>query len=226
MSETIKKLRGTMASALSRCCPKLLARYRAKHLLRKPGSYLRETGYLKSLEQLSPVDAEGAPLPFLNYAVIELLKKRLDKNLDVFEFGSGYSTLFFARLVRTVTSVEHDAGWLERVRQLAKGHDNVELISRSLEDGYAASVSTTGRRYDLILVDGRMRNECAEQAVKCLTEAGVILWDDSSRDRYAEGMVALEAAGYRRLPISGLKPAGFGTDETSFFYRAGNCLGI
>lgn len=226
MTKSTKNLRGKAASIFARLCPKLLANYRAKHLLRKSGSYLHLTGYLKSLEQLTPVDADGAPLPFLNYSVIELLKNRLAGDLDVFEFGSGYSTLFFARLVRTVTSVEHDLDWLERVKLLARDQGNVELIPRSLDGGYPAAVSSTGRKYDLILVDGRMRNECAEESVKCLAQGGVILWDDSSRERYAQGIAGLQAAGYRRLPISGLKPAGFGADETSIFYKPGNCLGI
>lgn len=225
-SPTPHPLRTRLADAARRWCPRWLALYRATHLLRKEASYLHLTGYLKSLENLEPIGADGKPLPFLNYAVIELLKSRVGKNTRVFEFGSGYSTLFFARTAASVTSVEHDPGWLEKVRQRSASFDNVKLIHRPLDGSYPAAISGTGERYDLVLVDGRMRHECALQAAQCLTDSGVILWDDSTRERYQEGMAALEAGGFRRLPIGGLKPAGFGMDETTLFYRPGNCLGI
>jgi len=219
-------MRHRLAHAAQQWLPTWLAQYRASHLLRKHGSFLHATGYLRSLEKLEPRDAQGNPLPFLNYAVIDLLQRRIDKSLNVFEFGSGYSTLFFARIANTVTSVEHDAHWYEEVTRLAAPFENVKLLLRPLGESYSGAILETGSRYDLVLVDGRMRTRCAERALSVLSESGVILWDDSARERYADGMKALQDAGFRRLPIIGLKPAGFGSDESSFFYRPGNCLGF
>ncbi len=60
---------------------------------------------MKSLETMKPLDADGRPIPWMNYPVIDLLRERLTKDLHLFEFGSGFSTTFYAQLVGHVTSI-------------------------------------------------------------------------------------------------------------------------
>jgi protein-L-isoaspartate O-methyltransferase len=45
-----------------------------------------------------------------------VLERRLNKTLSVFEYGSGYSTLFYARCARSVISVEYDQAWYSEHR--------------------------------------------------------------------------------------------------------------
>jgi len=54
----------------------------------------------------------------------------------------------------------------------------------------------------------------------------VIVFDDSDRAVWLEGVEHLLNLGFKQLKISGLKPTGFGIDETSIFYRKNNCLEI
>jgi 16S rRNA A1518/A1519 N6-dimethyltransferase RsmA/KsgA/DIM1 with predicted DNA glycosylase/AP lyase activity len=51
----------------------------------------------------------------MNYNVIALLDDRLDSDMRVFEYGSGFSTLYFAERVSSVVSVEYDQQWIEKL---------------------------------------------------------------------------------------------------------------
>jgi hypothetical protein len=64
--------------------------------------------------------------PWMCYPAVEQLSRVLSRNSKVFEYGSGGSTIYFARQVAEVISVEHDAAWYRRVRE--------ELDSRQLRN--------------------------------------------------------------------------------------------
>ena len=57
--------------------------------------YLKTTGFLNTYQKGYPCKLDGSPLPWMNYAVINFLDERLNKELKLFEYGSGYSTLYF-----------------------------------------------------------------------------------------------------------------------------------
>ena len=60
----------------------------------------------------SPVQDE---LPWITFPAIRFLEKRLAKDMVIYEFGSGGSTLFFTKRVKQVYSVEHDPDWFRTV---------------------------------------------------------------------------------------------------------------
>jgi hypothetical protein len=187
---------------------------------------LRDDGWLRSYREGVPVDAEGRPLPWITYPAIEFLAPRLRGDLRVFEYGCGHSTLWWAARVREVVACEHDEAWAARIRTRAPA--NVTLLHVPLEYGgeYSRVVARQGRRFDIVVVDGRDRVHCAESAPQGLTEGGVILWDNTDREEYREGLAFLEAAGFRRIPFVGLAPGINLKTETSVFYRDRNCLGL
>ena len=53
--------------------------------------------------------------PWITFAAIELLEKTLSNNDRVFEYGTGGSTIFFAKRAKRVISVEHDIEWYNNV---------------------------------------------------------------------------------------------------------------
>jgi hypothetical protein len=219
-------LMSKLKTLVERRAPKLAALWRCRHLIRHPSSYLLQTGYLRSLEQHLPVDAEGKPLAFLNYPTLSLLGARLKPDFRVLEFGSGFSTAFWSSRVEEVVAVEHDEQWHQRVKEMVAAASNVRLLLVPLGSDYPRAASQAAGEFQLILIDGRMRAECARHCLPHLAANGVILWDDSSRAHYQEGITELEQKGFRMLRLQGLKPAGLGVDETAIFYRDGNCLGL
>ena len=212
---------------LKKVSPKLYLRYRAYGLLVKNEySYLNLTGWMRSLEESKPVDKDGNIIPWMNYPVIEFLKKRLKNDFHLFEFGCGHSTSFYASQVQTVTSVEHDESWLKIVKKTLPS--NVELIfkEKDVNGGYCRVVNSAEQKYDVIIVDGKDRVNCIKQSIKALSERGVILLDDSQRDKYLGGINYAKKNGFRTLSFEGLKSTGWGIDRTTIFYRNENCLGI
>ena len=195
-------------------------------LLLHKSSYLRVSGWRRSLRERKPVDAEGRPLPWMNYAVIALLKERLNKDMRLFEYGCGYSTLFYAERAGSVTAVEYDEKWLARIKEIAP--DKVRLIHQSADvDGaYCRTVHTSDERYDVVIVDGRDRVHCVQQAVDALTPRGVLLLDDSHREAYRKGLQHALAQGFRALHFEGLKPTGTDYERTTLLYKPNNCFDI
>ncbi len=66
----------------------------------------------------------GLVLPWFTKSFLDILVTWDTKNWDVFEWGCGYSTIWFADNCRTVTSIENDEQWVNEVNQ--------ELINRNV----------------------------------------------------------------------------------------------
>ncbi|NOX46589.1 MAG: class I SAM-dependent methyltransferase [Chlorobi bacterium] len=189
-------------------------------------SYLVKTGYLTSFKKGYPVNLGMEPLPWMNYPFLGFIKKRLNNNQNLFEFGSGYSTVFFAKKLKSVTSVEYDKEWFEKAQGMTKGFSNTEIIFQELNEDYPKTINKTDKKYELIVIDGRKRVKCALNSYGHLTSDGILILDDSSRDEYHKIWDFYLKKGFREITFQGLKPNGFSIDHTTVFYRDGNCLGI
>lgn len=188
--------------------------------------YLADRGWFDAYKTKSAIDETGKPIAWVTYSFIDFIKERLNKQQRVFEFGSGNSTFFYADLAGEVYSVEHDKIWFKTNK--ASKLDNVHLIFCDLvPDGdYCRSAANTGKKFDVIIVDGRDRVNCCKQAIQSLTEEGVIVLDDSEREQYAEGVSFLMKNGFKHIPFSGIAPGVIISKCTSVFYRQNNCLNI
>jgi predicted O-methyltransferase YrrM len=143
--------------------------------------------------------------------------------MAVFEYGSGHSTLWWARHVEHVASVEHDLRWVESLTPRLP--PNVDLRFEPLDPAgrYARSAADRGRRFDVLVIDGEERNESAYACLPALKADGVIIWDNSDWTAlYADGLKHLEESGFRRIDFRGLGPLYWRPWTTSIFYRPGN----
>lgn len=187
-------------------------------------SYLNQTGYVDSKIRKTLKVGQGGFVPWMNYSVIHLLSQRLQKDSRVFEYGSGASTMFWAEKCHSVVSVEYDAKWFDIINEHVSKISNARLIHLPEGPGYIESISTIeeNTHYDLVIVDGRERVACSKFALPFLSEKGVLILDDSRRAHYQEAIDFYSAQGYNNLTLQGLKPTGFGMDQTTIFYRSGN----
>jgi hypothetical protein len=184
--------------------------------------YLRNVGWFQSMRARMPVDREGDPIPWFAYAAIHFLEERLKTleprcSFSVFEYGVGNSTLWWPKLGFSVTACEHDRAWFARMQRLVP--NNVKLMHVDLDKAgeYASAVVSTSERYDIVVIDGRDRANCARYAVKALSETGVIIWDDSLRERYEDGIASLRDEGFRKVVFIGLGPTSNNRQSTLFF---------
>ncbi len=160
-----------------------------------------------------------APRPWLAPAAIAILDKILTKSMKVMEYGSGSSTLFLAARANEVNSVEHDQNWYQRVKeQLQEPNlDHVKLhfippikpeTNQDVANRYKQLYNNPNHNYenyinfiynfpdsyfDVVLVDGRARTECALAAMPKLKSGGILILDNSERPRYQPVHHALQS---------------------------------
>lgn len=191
--------------------------------LRK-GGQLKEDGWFKSYREHLAVDSGGAPIPWWTYSAIKFIQPRLSKSMKVFEYGCGNSTLWLSRLVDCVVAVEHNPAWSELIQDKAPA--NVSVVLRSVNNGYATEILKQGMKFDLVIIDGRNRVECAKSAIQMLKNRGVIIWDNAERSEYTEGYKTLIDKGLRQLDFSSMGPINTYAWTTSVFYKQDNCFEI
>ncbi|MBX9592556.1 MAG: class I SAM-dependent methyltransferase [Hyphomonadaceae bacterium] len=165
------------------------------------------------------LDREGRPVPWITYSALLFLRERINPEMDIFEFGSGQSTLWWAQRVRSVKACEHDSAWVEAIR--ARLPTNAEIIFRPVGNGYAEAILNDNREYDIVVIDGRERVKCMRTCTAALKPGGVVIVDNSERAEYLEGMNTLRERGFRELQFDGPGPVVATMWRTSVFYRSG-----
>lgn len=188
--------------------------------------YLASIGWFTAFDNHQAVDADNQPIPWVTYSFIDFIKERLHKDLTVFEYGSGNSTLFYAKNVKKVVSVEHDEDWYKKI--VNEKAPNAEMIFTKLTTGgeYSQKAKLLNEKFDLIIVDGRDRVNCCKHSVDALSERGVLILDDSERKNYEEARQFLKTQGFKELSFSGISPGLFYNKSTSVFYKENSCLAI
>ncbi|PWS32952.1 FkbM family methyltransferase [Pedobacter paludis] len=188
--------------------------------------YLNSIGWFTAFDKKQAVDGKGEALPWVTYSFIDFIKERINNTQNIFEYGSGSSTIFYAKKAGTVTSVEHDKGWFDMVKNTSPA--NAEMIFCKLEKNgeYSKKASMLNKKFEIIIVDGRDRVNCCKHSVDALSSDGVIVLDDSEREVYNPARIFLKEKGFKELSFSGISPGLFYEKATSVFYKADNCLGI
>jgi hypothetical protein len=188
--------------------------------------FLGESGWFETFGQGLSIKKNGEPLPWFSYAAIFFLEPRLKKIMRVFEYGCGQSTLWWAHRVAIVHACEHDAKWFDLMR--ARIPANVDLRSVAFEENgaYCRNIAEFNNRFNIVVIDGRDRVNCAKNCLEALTRDGIIIWDDAEREKYREGYDFLAANCFKRIDFASLAPGKTYQQSTAIFYRADNCLGI
>jgi len=150
--------------------------------------------------------------PFYVPKAIRRVEGLLDKESRVFEWGSGASTLWYAKRAAKVVSTEHNEEWYQRGKKALeqKGLKNTDLLFVPPADAsiawetewphyttlghppekpefynYIRNIDTFPDGYfDCIAIDGRERVGCLVHALPKLSKTGFIILDDSHRPRY------------------------------------------
>lgn len=194
--------------------------------LMRVGGVLHKDGWFRSFQEGRSVDLNGNPIPWLTYPAIEFIERRLSPDMSVFEYGCGSSTLWWAQRVKEVIACEHDKAWYQEVVRNIPANVSLHLIPLVYGGEYSRLVSSYNKKFDVIVIDGRDRVNCAKYALQSLTPDGVIIWDNSDREDYLEGYNYLFNYGFKKIEFIGLAPITEFKAETSIFYRPGNCFNI
>lgn len=145
--------------------------------------------------------------PLMTPREIRIIKKALlsssknGREVKVLEWGSGGSTVYFTKFLQSQNvpyqwhSLEYNKGWYERVLQELEGDSQTKLVifdvgnnvlrQRYVEmEDYIKYPSTLGKKFDVIIVDGRKRRRCLLEAKNLLNEGGTVFLHDAQRKYY------------------------------------------
>ena len=153
-------------------------------------------------------------VPWWTYDAIDAVEAWLAGHGDrssvrAFEWGSGASTLWLARRVGELHSVEHHRGFGEMIQERLADHPNAALeivepvpsaapVVGSAKEGhgrldfatYVDQIDAVGGEFSLIVVDGRAREACLVRALDHLTDGGIVVFDNTLRRRYRRAIAA------------------------------------
>lgn len=179
---------------------------------------LLKYGWLKALRTGRPVDANGDPLPWITYPAIDFLSQFDFSEADVFEWGSGFSTIWWAKRCSRITTVETSATWIPYIRALLP--EKVELLTPAFASDLEAAALVEHRiaQFDVIVIDnnGPFRRHCAQVAPERLSPGGMIILDNS--DQCLEAAAALRKQGLTQIDFTGFIPGGGYAHTTSIFF--------
>jgi hypothetical protein len=176
--------------------------------------YFKNTGWLNSFRRQKPVDSHGLPLPWYTYPAIEFIKQLDLSQKLIFEYGSGNSTLFWSSIARKVTSVEGNQEWYQKLNNQIKLLNNAELILKADKESYINEIKNH-QKFDIIIIDGYYRQECAKIAMNYLNQGGMIILDNS--DWHIEAARILRESDLIQIDMTGLGPINSYCWTTSFF---------
>jgi hypothetical protein len=189
-----------------------------------PGiNYLQTSGWLNSLYSGKPINQEAKPIPWYTYPAIEFIENKIDSDFRIFEYGSGNSSLWWSERVTQVISIESDANWFGYIKENMPSNVELYLIEDDLK--YASAINQyEDHSFDVIIVDGSNRNQCAEFAISKVKNQGFIIFDNTDDHRHAPGVEKLQASGFIRIDFYGMIPSYLYKNCTSIFFKDVNLL--
>ena len=171
-------------------------------------------GQYKSMCKERCTDGYCKPIPWYSYPAIEYIQQLDFNDKRIFEYGSGSSTLFWAKRCKRLTSIEDNQEWYNRTKVALS--DNVEYRLIVNKESYVTAIRDYPDFFDIIIVDGNYRHACAMEAIKKLQNDGIIILDNS--DWFPKTSELLRTSGLIEVDMSGFGPINGYTWTTSFYF--------
>lgn len=161
-------------------------------------------------------DKHGNPIPWYTYPSIEYLNNLDFSNKSVFEFGSGNSSLYWAKKSKRVVSVEHNKKWFAKVNE--NRLTNHKLVLCENESLYCEQIKKEQEKFDLIIIDGVERAKCAQSISSNLNhESGFMIILDNSDWYPNTARYIKDTFDLIQIDFHGFTPINAYTSTTSIF---------
>lgn len=181
-----------------------------------------DMGHVLSVKEEMAIDSKGDAIPWYTYPAIEYLSSFDFSNCDVFEYGSGNSSLYWASRARSICSVEDNQEWFEIIRK--KKIFNQTILYRGEQFDYVKALCDQGKLFEIIIIDGNWRMQCVAEAIKYLKTGGFIILDNSDRILEKKCGKLLREQGFLQVDFSGFGPINDYSWTTSLFLRTPTLL--
>jgi hypothetical protein len=180
---------------------------------------LKDYGWLRSVRERKAVDAAGMPIPWFTYPAIDYIRQLDLSEKIIFEWGAGFSTLFWSSRAKRVISVETDPSWYSFLKPQLASNCELILATREVEQ-YSSLIHNKNNEneFDLIIIDGtgESRVACSKAAIPNLRRGGLIILDNS--DLWPTSSQILRDSGLIQVDFTGFAPMGVHCHTTSVFF--------
>lgn len=127
---------------------------------------------------------------------LSMIKKYLNPNDIMLEWGAGGSTVFFSRFVKKYYSIEHSYNWYYRAKKQAPSNVKIKCIPANIPrksrlsppykpeqfiDYIKGFQSFKQPIFNKVLIDGRARTQCAKSILPYLNSKSLVFVHDYSR---------------------------------------------
>jgi len=178
-----------------------------------PINIFEKYGYFETLKTGKPIDFDGNHLPWFTYPAIEYLIQLDFSDKTVLEWGCGNSSIFFANRVAFIDSIEDNKEWYDEIKEKLPSNAALHFVNN---ENYIDILNILGKKYDVIIIDAKRRDECANIAYKFLNNHGIIIFDNS--DWFKNSSKILREKDFIQVDFHGFGPINDYTWTTSIFF--------
>jgi len=169
-----------------------------------------EYGFVESSQNNIPLNNKNEIIPMYTYPCYEYLNSIDWKNANVFEYGCGYSTIWWTQKNVNYNGVEDDEKWFNNIKSK---QPNIKLKKKLKE--YVNSIYSLNKKFDVIVIDGQGRFDCVKPALECVKDDGLIILDNS--DWHKDTKEQLDKSDLIPIHFHGFKALHIDSETTSCY---------
>jgi predicted O-methyltransferase YrrM len=128
-------------------------------------------------------------VPWIPFAARRRIEDVLSPSSIVWEIGSGFSTIWLSKRAASITSIEADKGWYEKLKKIMAQNRirNVDLRYEWVAERMADFSDAENESLDLLFIDGGPRAWCLQNGFGKVKRGGAIYLDNWENTGFWQG---------------------------------------
>jgi hypothetical protein len=172
----------------------------------------KEYGHFESCKQQSCIKGSEI-IPWITYPALEYISQIDFSDKTLLEWGAGNSSIYFSKRFKHLTSIEHNKNWFVKIKEFGLKNQNLIFADKK---NYLSVVQDLETKFDVILIDAILRDDCVAIAPALLNNNGLIILDNS--DRHPGLCEKLRKDNFIQVDMHGFGPINNYTWTTTFFF--------
>jgi len=168
-----------------------------------------EYGFLESSKKNIPVNDKNEVIPMYTYPCYEWLNSIDWNDSKVFEYGTGYSTIWWQNKNVDYHAVEDNKQWHDMIE------DKTNIEYKPGHHKYIESIYKYDFKFDVIVIDGVVRFDCIKPALEKIKDDGIIIFDNT--DWHKDSKEELDKSDLIPIHFHGFKPLHVDSETTSCY---------
>ena len=168
-----------------------------------------EYGFLESSRKNIPVNDKNEIMPMYTYPCYEWLNSIDWTDNKVFEYGTGYSTIWWQNKNVNYHAVEDNKQWYDMIK------DKTNIKHEPEYNKYSQSIYNYDFKFDVIVIDGTARFDCIKPALEKIKDDGIIIFDNT--DWHKNSKEELDKSDLIPIHFHGFKPLHVDSETTSCY---------